>query len=119
MSQNLKTLDDDLNQHILTGRALEAMEKFYATDVSMGENMDPPTVGLAANIEREKQFFAMVESYDGKLLSQGIGDGVTFSEWFSKVGLKNGVRYESRQVAVRRWKDGKIVSETFFYKPAA
>jgi hypothetical protein len=119
MSQNLKALDDDLNQHILSGRALEAMEKFYDTHVAMAENNDAPTVGLAANIEREKQFFAMVESYDGKLVSQGVGDGVTFTEWYSKVGLKNGVKYESKQVAVRRWQNGKIVSETFFYKPAA
>jgi len=120
MSANdLKSLDDQLNQMILTGKALEAMEKFYDTNVTMQENGDAPCVGLAANFEREKQFFGMVETYHGKLVSQAIGDGVTMAEWFSDVALKNGFKYQSGQVSVRKWKNGKIVSERFYYKPPA
>ncbi len=118
-TQDLKTLDDQLNQMILTGKALEAMEKFYDTNVSMQENTDAPMVGLAANFAREKEFFGQVETYNGKLINQAIGDDVTMTEWFSDVGLKNGFKYKAGQVSVRRWKDGKIISEQFFYKPPA
>jgi hypothetical protein len=116
---NLKTLDDELNNLILTGRALEAMERFYAHDCAMQENLDAPMVGLQANLQREKEFFGMVEKYDGKLVSQAVGDDVTTTEWLSDVTLKNGFHYVAAQVAVRKWKDGKIVSERFYYKPPA
>ncbi len=45
----------DLIRYIQEGRILDAMNEFYAEDVKMQENGNPPTVGLQANIEREKQ----------------------------------------------------------------
>jgi hypothetical protein len=34
------------------------------------------------------------------------------------VSFKGGNRVQMRQVAVRTWKDGKVVHERFYYKPA-
>lgn len=114
---NLKQLDDELNQLILTGKVFEAMERFYATDVVMQENTDAPCIGLAANLEREKQFFAMVETFFGaRVTAQAIGDGVTITEWVNDVQFKGAPRAEMHQVSVRRWKDGKIVHERFYHK---
>jgi hypothetical protein len=114
---DLKSLDDELNQMILTGRAMEAMERFYDRDVSMQENSDPPTVGLTANLEREKQFFAMVDAFHGaQVLAQAVGDGVTMTEWTMDITFKGQPRATSSQVALRRWKNGKVVSERFYHK---
>jgi len=116
-SQDLKALDDELNRMILSGQAMEAMHKFYDQDCTMQENNDEPCCGLAANLEREKQFFASVDQYHGgKVLAQGIGDGVTFTEWETDVTFKGAPRMKMNQVAERRWKDGKIVHERFFHK---
>jgi len=118
-THDLAALDAQLNQMILSGKALEAMEKFYDTNVVMQENLDAPMTGLAANIAREKEFFGQVERFAGAVTASASGDDVTISEWTMDVGLKNGFAYKSAQTAVRRGKEGKSVPERFYYKPAA
>jgi hypothetical protein len=114
---DLKTLDTQLNELILTGKVFEAMERFYDKDVVMQENADEPCCTLATNLEREKLFFATVEQYHGaKVLSQAIGDDISVTEWENDVQFKGAPRMTMNQVAVRRWKDGKVVHERFYHK---
>ena len=62
---NLQQRLNDLFGYIRQGKIIEAMNEFYANDTKMGENAHPPTVGLAANIEREKQFMSGVKEWKG------------------------------------------------------
>ena len=55
----------DMIEYIKTGRILEAIDEFYAEDSAMQENGNAPTVGRAANIEREKEFLANVKDFKG------------------------------------------------------
>jgi ketosteroid isomerase-like protein len=101
---------------ILEGRALEAFEKYYAEDVSMQENELPPTIGKAGNREREKEFFSnLVELRGADVKAVAVGDDVTMVEWFFDYTHKEWGRRTYHQVAVQRWKDGKIVHERFYY----
>lgn len=109
-------IDQELNQLILTGKALEGFEKFYSEDVVMQENSEAPRTGKAVNREFEQQFFAAVaEWHDGQLLASAVNGDTSFSQWYMDVSFKDGSRMKSTQVAVRKWKDGKIVHERFFY----
>ncbi len=109
-------LDQALNQAILTGKALEAFEQYYAEDVVMQENSDEPRTGKDANRKAEVEFFSsLAEFHEGKLVSSAVNGHVTFGEWFMDVTFKNGFRLKLAQVAVRRWEDGKIVHERFYY----
>jgi len=111
--------DNELNELVLTGRALEGFEKFYADDVVMQENSDEPRAGKDANRKAEEEFFASIaEWHDGRCVASAVNGDVSFSEWVMEVTFKNGYRYKVEQVAVRRWKDGKIVHERFFYNKA-
>ncbi len=114
--QSIAQLDSDLNRAILEGRALDAFEEFYADDVVMQENDSEPTVGKAANRQREIDFFKAITEFRGaEVLATGSGDSVTFSHWrFDFTHRDWGVR-NYRQVAVRTWKDGKVVREVFHY----
>jgi SnoaL-like protein len=113
----LKQTDDELNRMIAEGRFLEAIGRFYADDVAMVENDGQPTVGLAANLERERAFFGgAVEYWRGRLESQAVGDGVTFTEWTIELKFPGQPAVTARQVAARRWRDGKIVHERFYYR---
>ena len=113
---HLRELVEDLNSMILEGRALEAFEKYYAEDVVMQENELPPTIGKAANREREKEFFSnLVELRGADVKAVAVGDGVTMVEWFFDYTHKEWGRRTYHQVAVQRWKDGKIVHERFYY----
>jgi hypothetical protein len=47
-SQIEKSLND-LNSLVLSGKALEAFDKYYHDDVEMQENSQPGTKGKAAN----------------------------------------------------------------------
>lgn len=113
-------LDAQLNQMILTGQALEAFEQLYADDVVMQENSEAPRVGKDVNRKAEQDFFATVaEWHDGKLIASAVNGDTSFSEWYMDISFKNGVRAQMSQVAVRKWKNGKVVHERFFYNKGA
>ena len=114
---NIAELDKYLNDSILSGKAMEAFEKVYDDDIVMQENTDPEYRGKDFNRKREEEFFASVEAWHGgRVLASAIGDDVSFSEWEMEVTLKGVGRITMSQVAVRRWKNGKIVHERFYHK---
>lgn len=113
---NVTALDQALNDAILSGKALEAFDQYYADDVVMQENSEEPRVGKEVNRKAEVDFFSSIaEFHEGKLLSSAVNGDVTFGEWLMDVTFKNGYRLKLAQAAVRRWKDGKIVHERFYY----
>ena len=93
---------------------------YYADDVVMQENSDAPFVGKVLNRNREIEFFQSIAEWHGaKVEYSAINGDVSFGQWWMDVTFKNGYRYTNTQVAVRQWKDGKIVHERFFYNKAA
>jgi ketosteroid isomerase-like protein len=110
------TLDDELNQMILSGQLLDAFDRFYADDVVMQENALPPMVGKAANRAREEHFAGIVvERHEVSLRGVAASGDTTFSVWVIDATYKGGPRVRQEQVAVRTWRDGKIVREQFFH----
>ncbi len=113
---NLRDRLQDLIRYIQEGRIIEAMNEFYDQNTSMQENANPPTSGLAANIEREKQFMSGVKEWKGfEVKALGVGDDVTFYESSIDFIATNGSPVHMEQVAVAKWKNGKIVHERFYY----
>lgn len=113
---SIVALDKEVNDKILSGKAMEAFEEYYADDVVMQENSDAPFVGKDVNRKREIEFFNSVADFHGaKLLAGASADDTSFGQWWIDVTMKNGSRVTMEQVAVRKWKDGKIVHERFFY----
>ena len=109
-------LDQALNDAILSGAALDAFETYYDDDVAMQENDAEPTVGKAANREREQAFFAAITEFrGGKVLATGAGENTTFSHWHFDFTHREWGERNYHQVAVRTWRDGKIVREVFHY----
>ena len=117
---NVEQLDKQLNEDVLSGKAMDAFEKYYADDVVMQENSEEPRRGKAANRKAEEEFFGSVEAFNGGSVKASAASGdVTFSEWEYDITFKGGKRVKMNQVAVRRWKDGKIVTERFYYDKSA
>lgn len=114
---NIAELDKKLNDGILAGKVMEVFEEFYADDVVMQENSDPETRGKDANRKREQEFLASVEAWhSGEVTAAAVGTDVSFGEWRMDVTLKGVGRIVMDQVAVRRWKNGKVVHERFYHK---
>jgi ketosteroid isomerase-like protein len=116
MTDSIAQRDQHLNELILSGKALEGFDAYYADDVEMQENAEAPRKGKDLNREFEIKFFSGIEVFHGaKVLAQAVNGDVSFSEWVMDVTFKGGGRVQMQQVAVRRWKDGKIASERFYY----
>ena len=115
MSDTAK-LDNSLNAQILTGDILGAFDQYYADDVVMQENTAEPTNGKAPNRKREEDFVGSIaEVHDFKLLGAAVNGDTSYSEWEMDLTFKNGYRALMTQVASRRWKDGKVMWERFYY----
>jgi hypothetical protein len=113
---NLQQRLNDLFGYIRQGKIIEAMNEFYDKDTVMQDNANPSTKGLAANIEREKQFMSGVKEWKGFIVTtSGVGDNVTFYESTSDFVTTGGVPVHLEQVSVAKWKNGKIVHERFYY----
>jgi ketosteroid isomerase-like protein len=116
---NLQQRLNELFDYIRQGKIIEAMNEFYAKDTKMQENAHLPTAGLEANIEREKHFMSGVKEWKGfAVTASGVGDDVTFYESNVDFIATNGQPVHMEQVAVARWKNGKIVHERFYYDTA-
>jgi len=114
---DITAFDNDLNKKILTGQAMEGFEKYYADDVVMQENADAPFVGKDLNRTREIEFFSSIaELHGGKLEASAVNGDTSFGQWWMDITFKNGYRTQLNQVAVRKWKNGKIIHERFFYQ---
>jgi ketosteroid isomerase-like protein len=112
----------DLMSYVQNGRIIDAMYEFYADDVRMQENNSPPTAGLAANVEREKQFLAYVKQWKGlevDALAVDAARGKTLVQSRIEFDAVDGKAVKMDQVAVQTWRDGKIVHEKFYYDTGA
>ena len=115
MSENNVRIHELLD-YVRNGKIMDAMKEFYADDVVMTEPAYGETVGLAANLEREQKFVDSVKAFKHfETPAVAVGDDVSIYEnvmdWTDVEG--NDIHVE--QVAVQKWKGGKIVHERFYY----
>lgn len=112
----------DLVGYVQQGRIIDAMYEFYAPDVRMQENNNAPTVGLEANVERERKFVDSVRQWK-RFEVASIGVDAERGKAFVQSELEfegvDGKSYRTDQVAVQTWRDGKIVHEQFYYDTGA
>lgn len=113
---DIAQLDAELNNMIRRGQALEAFEKFYHDDVVMMEN-DQAFEGKEVNRKREQEFFGNIAEVHGAGIgAEAVRGNVSFCEQFFDATFKDGRRVQMEEVAVRTWKDGKVIKERFYYK---
>ena len=106
----------DLNDMLLQGQQIEALEKFYDPDVEVQENDQEPVRGKEKAIQARKAFLEGVKEINSvKPLKVAVGEGTTMVEWQVSYQLSEGVQQEFTQVAVQEWKDGQIVKEKFYF----
>lgn len=107
---------NDLNHLVLSGKLLEAFDKYYDDRVAMQENELKPVVGKKENYDREVEFLGNITEFrKAAVIDQAVGDNISYVTWqYDYTHKEWGVRNYT-QVSVQRWKDGKIIHEQFFY----
>jgi ketosteroid isomerase-like protein len=100
------------------GKFLEAIQKFYAEDATMQENLDPPRVGLAALLENERMVLARVPDIHVERVASFVVEGDRAAiNWVFAYTDPNGRKIKLDEVACQEWRNGKIVRERFYYDP--
>ncbi|MFG0257722.1 MAG: nuclear transport factor 2 family protein [Phycisphaerales bacterium JB043] len=111
---------ESLVEAIKGGDIMGAFEEFYDENVSMQENTNPPTLGKEANRAREQQFLDSVKEWKSLSIDahavEEMGDGaVSFIEYQFEFVNNDNQPVHYQQVAVQRWRGGKVVAERFYY----
>lgn len=109
-------LDNALNARILAGRNLDAFSEFYDEHVVAQENDEAERPGRAAWIAGFTEMSKNIESYTSRLIANAASGDVSFSEWENEMTFTGGAPMKIAQVAVRQWKDGRVVRERFYHK---
>jgi ketosteroid isomerase-like protein len=110
----------ELVTYVKAGRIPEAIEEFYADEVAMQENRQPPTEGKVANLARERAFSDSVERWHEVTARSVAVDGdQALIEWVFDYTTKEGRRLRMEEIAQQIWRDGRIERERFFYDTAS
>lgn len=101
------------------GEILACQEELFADNVTSIESEMAPgpktLTGKQENIEKGKQFGAMIEAVHGNVISEPVIAGNYFSiSWIFDVTIKGQGRQKMEEIIVYHVKDGKILSEQFF-----
>ncbi len=107
-----------LNDLILRGATLEAMELYYADDVEMQENEDAPRIGKLLCLEHEHISLSRVTNMKSRLLNQAIDfdNQIVMSEWQFVLTNKKEQTFQLTEVSVQYWRNEKIYKEKFYFQ---
>jgi ketosteroid isomerase-like protein len=109
-------LDHELNAMIIQEKSRDAFLKFYAEDVVAQENDDAERVGRDAWMRGRQELEKNIKKFDARVLAHAANGDTSFSEWEYNVEIEGMGPMKIVQVAVRRWRDGKVVRERFYHK---
>ena len=101
------------------GQIDAAQDELYADTVTSTEPGGTPMAyaeGIAAIKEKSKTFQSMVVEFHSSVISEPIVTGNVFAiTWSMDVTMKDRGRSTMEEVCVYKVKDGKVISEQFFF----
>ncbi|HEX5152350.1 MAG TPA: SnoaL-like domain-containing protein [Parafilimonas sp.] len=102
------------------GKVEEAKEALFADDIvsiEPAEGLLPKeTKGMQAIRQKAKLFVSHVEHFYNDIISDPVTAGDYFSlAWHSDLQMKGQPRTTNSELCVYKVKEGKIISEQFFY----
>lgn len=97
----------------------EAIEEFYAVNVSMQENRSPPRVGRDAHVANEHRVLSRAKTVVSRCVRPVFvsGDRVVI-RWIFHFEWLDGTVTDMEELAYQRWDGDRVAEETFFYDPA-
>jgi hypothetical protein len=109
-------LDSRLNELIIQRKSREAFLEYYDENVVAQENDDAERVGREPWMQLRLGFESKIKRYTARVLANAANGDTSFSEWEFDVEVEGMGAIHSVQVAVRRWKNGRVVRERFYHK---
>ena len=115
-----KEVADKLIEMCRDGKVEEAKQELFAEDIISIEPIEgilpKETKGIKAIEKKAELFISMVEQFHGSTITDPVIAGDYFSVgWDTDIQMKGEHRKTNSEICVYKVKDGKIVSEQFFY----
>lgn len=96
----------------------EAIDRFYADDATMQENLDEVRCGKPALLARERAFMANLKEMNSHCIRPVfVADDRVVVRWKFEFLLHDSSRLTRDEIAYQRWEGDKIVEERFYYDP--
>ena len=108
----------DLQRLAGTGQIPDAVNTYYADDVTITEATGETAQGRETQLERMKEFEASIkEMHSGgvRAITASEDEGVSMVESWIDATFADGSRRMLEEVERYQWKDGKIVDARFYY----
>ncbi len=104
---------------VVSGKHVEAIERFYAPHATMQENLNPPRQGLANLVANERAALARQKEIATRPVDFHAVDGDrVVIHWIFDFTTLEGRKFTLDEISVQRWENDKIVEERFYYDPA-
>jgi ketosteroid isomerase-like protein len=109
---------DDFVAMVVSGHYDEAIERFYTSDASMQENLNPPRAGRAGLVAHERGVMAAFRSIAATCVPPVLvnGDRVVI-RWIFEFERHDGGKARMDELAYQRWDGNRIAEERFYYDP--
>lgn len=97
-----------------------AIERFYAEDASMQENLtEPPRQGRDTLVAHEKKVLARASAVRTTCMRPVLVDGDTVViHWIFEFDFKDGSKRRIEELAHQTWRGDQVWRERFYYDPA-
>lgn len=102
-----------------SGQTIEAMTKYYSTDVVVFDNRELVRAGRAQCVAHERNALEGLEEPPKiRALSQAINEetGEVFIEWIIRATPRGGEPHRLEEVTVQLWDDGQVLRERHYYE---
>jgi len=112
---DLKKLVEALDAKVLKGEILEAFDQFASDDVVTHSGPNDITRTKTQKMEALRWFFSNVAKVNNiRLLSCGIGQDTTHSEYVFDFTDRFGNQLVWNEIIRRRWNNGKVTEEKYY-----
>jgi hypothetical protein len=101
------------------GRFVEAIQRFYAKNATMQENLQPVRQGMATLIAGEEKVLAAFKEIKTLPVKSYMVEGErVVINWVFIFTAHDGRSFRQDELAWQRWDGDRIVEERFYYDPA-
>lgn len=115
MTNAIESAETASNALTAQGKILDSIDQFFADDCVFIEPDGSRRDSKAAQRAHLEGFFASLKGFEGATLhGQAVGDNFSASEWTFKMIAGDGSPIVWNETLVRKWRDGKIVSEKYY-----
>ena len=104
-----------MNSLMEKGAKAESFDEFYDENAVRQENDDPPMKREEAK-EQMTKMMENIKSASYKVISSLAGENISMTQWEIAFKMKNGKKFILNEVAVQKWRNGKIIHERYYHK---